>query len=611
MKEFFISYNKADRDWAEWIAWQLEEAGHTTMLQAWDFRPGGNFVQYMQEATTETARTIAVLSPDYFEALYTNPEWYAAFSQDPTGEKHTLLPVRVRAVELKGLFVSMIVIDILDLSETAARKALLEGIVSKRVKPPSAPALPAGARHTAQKPATYPGEQISTGLTAPQSIEVLKRQDSYQNMESLVAYLLPAHLQERFEHDGLTAFTKDDEAGLALIAELIDKQAENAICVIGRGPQLVDPQTSHYVGTVASAILREVKYKRILLLDSNLPQNGLLWLLLIERFLKSAKWRDSVDLYVVRTDSSNLVPQFQIIDDRYLHQVTRSYSKGEAGASRKAHSQFTMSRGEISQHREIYETHLSQAGSRYGHARVVELLSEILHHLDAKQQHITYHSGLVLDVIGFLEQLNVQDMPPRGIKFVGSLMPFTFTYQAAESFIKRVGESDRPMNERLVVLPFGRLGEAIEQFIKGRLDYVCVPIENSQIENLKPPTVSESLFDSLQKSSHKIDEVELPVKFVLSGVFQKPAKWRQLVAVEAAYLQIRDSLPKKAGNVPRYEDEVESNYHAAWLAQNDPTLIAVTTLEAARHLSLWTYEELYTPSGKNDTKFAVYSHSPL
>jgi hypothetical protein len=26
MKDFFISYNSADKTWAEWIAWQLEEA---------------------------------------------------------------------------------------------------------------------------------------------------------------------------------------------------------------------------------------------------------------------------------------------------------------------------------------------------------------------------------------------------------------------------------------------------------------------------------------------------------------------------------------------------------------------------------------------------------
>jgi hypothetical protein len=26
-RDFFISYTGADRRWAEWIAWQLEEAG--------------------------------------------------------------------------------------------------------------------------------------------------------------------------------------------------------------------------------------------------------------------------------------------------------------------------------------------------------------------------------------------------------------------------------------------------------------------------------------------------------------------------------------------------------------------------------------------------------
>jgi len=44
MKDFFISCNSADRAWAEWIAWQFEEAGYTTVLQAWDFRPGFSFV---------------------------------------------------------------------------------------------------------------------------------------------------------------------------------------------------------------------------------------------------------------------------------------------------------------------------------------------------------------------------------------------------------------------------------------------------------------------------------------------------------------------------------------------------------------------------------------
>ncbi len=31
--KLFISYNRADKQWAEWIAWTLEEAGHTVSIQ--------------------------------------------------------------------------------------------------------------------------------------------------------------------------------------------------------------------------------------------------------------------------------------------------------------------------------------------------------------------------------------------------------------------------------------------------------------------------------------------------------------------------------------------------------------------------------------------------
>ncbi len=53
-KDFFISYTKADETWAEWIATELEQAGYSTVIQAWDFRPGSNFVLEMQRAPRRT-----------------------------------------------------------------------------------------------------------------------------------------------------------------------------------------------------------------------------------------------------------------------------------------------------------------------------------------------------------------------------------------------------------------------------------------------------------------------------------------------------------------------------------------------------------------------------
>jgi TIR domain len=81
----------------------LEQAGYKTSVQAWDFRPGSNFILEMHKAARKPKRTIAVLSPDRLAAEFTQPEWAAAFAKDPTGVKKTLLPVRVGKCDLEGL----------------------------------------------------------------------------------------------------------------------------------------------------------------------------------------------------------------------------------------------------------------------------------------------------------------------------------------------------------------------------------------------------------------------------------------------------------------------------------------------------------------------------
>ena len=108
MKDFFISYNSADRQWAEWIALALVTAGRTVVIQAWDFLPGSNFVLEMHRAAQECNRTIAVLSPDWLASVFTQPEWAAAFSLDPTGTDRKLVPVRVRVCEPPGLLSSIV-----------------------------------------------------------------------------------------------------------------------------------------------------------------------------------------------------------------------------------------------------------------------------------------------------------------------------------------------------------------------------------------------------------------------------------------------------------------------------------------------------------------------
>ena len=94
-RDFFISYTATDEAWARWIAVELERAGYTTVVQAFDFRPGADFVHEMQQATESTHRTIAVLSPAYLRSRFAESEWRVAFANDPSGELGLLVPVRV------------------------------------------------------------------------------------------------------------------------------------------------------------------------------------------------------------------------------------------------------------------------------------------------------------------------------------------------------------------------------------------------------------------------------------------------------------------------------------------------------------------------------------
>ena len=158
MKDFFISYNQADRQWAEWIAWELEEAGYFIIIQAWDFRPGNNFILEMDKAAKESERTIAVLSPDFLKSVFTKPEWAAAFVKDPTGMDGKLLPVRVKECQPDGLLAAIGYIDVFGLKEEEAAKiTLLEGVKLERAKPAQAPTFPGMAKRIIKAAPRFPG----------------------------------------------------------------------------------------------------------------------------------------------------------------------------------------------------------------------------------------------------------------------------------------------------------------------------------------------------------------------------------------------------------------------------------------------------------------------
>src|SRR5450755_1608167 len=138
-KDFFISYTGKDSQWAQWIAFELEAAGYTTSIQAWDIRPGSNFVAEMDEAATHALRTIPLLSEAYLGSDYAFAEWAAAFRADPKGKQGKVLPVLIQPCRIEGLLGPIGYIDLVDLDAQKAREKLLAGVKRERAKPASVP----------------------------------------------------------------------------------------------------------------------------------------------------------------------------------------------------------------------------------------------------------------------------------------------------------------------------------------------------------------------------------------------------------------------------------------------------------------------------------------
>ena len=141
MSSFFVSYNQADKAWAEWIAWILEEEGYTTVIQAWDFRPGGNFVLDMDNAAKKSDKTLVVLSENYLNAAFTQSEWATAFRADPKSEQRKIIPIKVQECTPEGLLGSIAYVDVVGLEREVAQQKIL-GALPERLKPDSEPPFP-------------------------------------------------------------------------------------------------------------------------------------------------------------------------------------------------------------------------------------------------------------------------------------------------------------------------------------------------------------------------------------------------------------------------------------------------------------------------------------
>ncbi|MFB6936556.1 FxSxx-COOH system tetratricopeptide repeat protein [Streptomyces chartreusis] len=126
----FISYARDDQAWAEWAAWQLEDAGYQVWLDVWSLRPGTDLMAALQTALGESEMVLILVSPSYARSRHAQSELKSALS----AEKR-LIPVMLEGGPVPdGLEIlrERQLVRIADLDDLRAHECLLRAVAPER-----------------------------------------------------------------------------------------------------------------------------------------------------------------------------------------------------------------------------------------------------------------------------------------------------------------------------------------------------------------------------------------------------------------------------------------------------------------------------------------------
>ncbi|GGX34962.1 ATP-binding protein [Streptomyces chartreusis] len=133
----FVSHAGADLAWAEWVAWQLQDAGYEVELAAWHWGAGDNFVTNMDRALAG-GPMVALFSAAYFDSeRWTTEEWTAKLAG-----RERLIPVRVEDCAVPPMLRALLAPELFGVGEDRAREVLLAAIAGPTGSPRVCPRFP-------------------------------------------------------------------------------------------------------------------------------------------------------------------------------------------------------------------------------------------------------------------------------------------------------------------------------------------------------------------------------------------------------------------------------------------------------------------------------------
>ena len=137
MADIFVSYTGSDRDWAFWIAKELQALGHTAHVHEWEIKGGDDIYAWMEARHEAADHVLCVVSDDYLKAPYSTLERNAALWQAAAKRPGFVLFVAVQPCRLPTLSDHIRRCELFGVPEEAARIRFGE-FMAQREAPASA-----------------------------------------------------------------------------------------------------------------------------------------------------------------------------------------------------------------------------------------------------------------------------------------------------------------------------------------------------------------------------------------------------------------------------------------------------------------------------------------
>jgi hypothetical protein len=169
--DIFVSYTSSDREWAFWIAYQLETLGHVPHVHEWEIAGGGDIMAWMEKRHDVADHILCVISNAYLSKPYSSWERRAAQWAAATDRPNFALPVFVEHCEAKTLFAHVKSCNLYNVSEEQAL-ARLKAFLEPAGKPTRPTAFPGEVTHSSgqisgRPPREFPGRLSNVPISVP------------------------------------------------------------------------------------------------------------------------------------------------------------------------------------------------------------------------------------------------------------------------------------------------------------------------------------------------------------------------------------------------------------------------------------------------------------